>query len=470
MSKLISPDYNTRFLLPPALEDWIKADHPVRFIRAFVEALNLAELGFRIPASLEGRPPYAPGLLLKIWLYGYLHRIRTMRALERACSNELPLLWLSGMISPDHNSLWRFWKENKKALRELFKQSVRLAAQNGLIGLAMQAIDGTKIQAVASGHSGWTKEQMEKLLAEAEQTAQEVEQHLEQAGPVEGATEYCLPAELQKPEQLREVVQKGLEQLQATNRKHFHPHEPEARRMQCEGRNRFAYNAQAVVDSKEHIVTAVAVSNAENDQGQLVPMLQAAQANAGGAAQVNTADSGYGRGSDLLAAQQAGYAVLTPICEGTPAANNPYHAHHFRYEESTQTVTCPLGQQLTYQRQAQQKGQEVRIYRCQCQDCPVRGQCTSDPKGRVIEIWPHTPVVQAQRAKLARPEEQRKWRARAGTVEWLFANIKQLWGFRRWTFRGLEGVQTQWAMLCLAMNLRKLFQYWKNSKLTFQIS
>jgi hypothetical protein len=406
-------------------------------------------------------------LLLKIWLYGYLHRIRSMRGLERACANELPLLWLSGMITPDHNSLWRFWNENRKALRELFKQSVRIAAQNGLVGLAMQALDGTKIQAVASGHTGWTKEHMEKLLAQAEQTVQQVEQQIEQAGPLEVATEYSMPAPLQEPEQLRELVQKGLQQLEDTNRKHFHPHEPEARRMQCEGRNRFAYNAQAVVDSKERIVTAIAVTNAENDQGQLVPMLQAAQANVGSAAEVNTADSGYGRGSDLLAAQQAGYSVLTPVCEGTPAANNPYHAHHFQYQQSSQSVTCPLGKQLTYQREAKQKGQVVKLYRCQCQDCPVREQCTSDPKGRVIEIWAHTAVVQAQRVKLAQPEQQKKLRERAAVVELVFANVKQLCEFRRWTFRGLEGAQAQWSMVCLAMNLRKLFNYWKESKLTF---
>src|SRR4051812_5496375 len=108
-----------------------------------------------------------------------------MRALERACRNELPLIWLAGMIAPDHNSLWRFWQQNRKALRQLFKQSVRIAAQNGLIGLAMQAVDGTKIQAAASGHSGWTKEKMEKLLSELDQAVEQTEQQIAQAGPVD---------------------------------------------------------------------------------------------------------------------------------------------------------------------------------------------------------------------------------------------------------------------------------------------
>src|SRR3954463_14812861 len=139
MAQPIAPDYGQQFLLPPALEDWVPKDHPVRFIREFVDQQDLAKLGFAMPISLEGRPAYAPGLLLKIWLYGYHHRIRSTRRLEVACRDQLPLLWVTGMIAPDHNSLWRFWRDNQRALRELFKQSVKVAVNAGLVGLALQA-------------------------------------------------------------------------------------------------------------------------------------------------------------------------------------------------------------------------------------------------------------------------------------------------------------------------------------------
>ena len=160
----IAPDYDQRFLLPPAVEDWVCADHPARFVREFVDALDLRELGFSIPQSGEGRPPYAPSLLLKIWLFGYMTRVRSTRRLEAACRENLGLLWLTGMIQPDHNSLWRFWRDNKKALRALFKRSVEIAARAGLVGLVLHALDGTKIQAAASGRTGWSKEQLQKLL------------------------------------------------------------------------------------------------------------------------------------------------------------------------------------------------------------------------------------------------------------------------------------------------------------------
>src|SRR5208283_4378825 len=87
MKQPIAPDYGQQFLFPPALEDWVPHDHPVRFLREFVEQVDLAALGFVMPVALEGRPPYAPSLLLKIWLYGYFHRIRSTRKLEAAPAN-----------------------------------------------------------------------------------------------------------------------------------------------------------------------------------------------------------------------------------------------------------------------------------------------------------------------------------------------------------------------------------------------
>ena len=166
MAQPIAPDYGQQFLFPPALEDWVPQDHPARFLREFVEQLNLAELGFAMPVTTDGRPPYHPSLLLKIWLYGYFHRIRSTRKLEAACRDHLPLLWLCGLLAPDHNSLWRFWRDNKEALRAVFKQTVQLAVKTGAVGFALQALDGTKIQAACSGPKGWSKEYMEKLLAQ----------------------------------------------------------------------------------------------------------------------------------------------------------------------------------------------------------------------------------------------------------------------------------------------------------------
>jgi transposase len=469
MANPIAPDYGQQFLLPPSLEDWVGLDHPVRFLREFVDQLDLPALGFSTPTAREGRPPYAQSLLLKIWLYGYFHRIRSTRKLEAACREHIGLIWLTGMIAPDHNSLWRFWRDNKKALRTIFKQTVRLALHTGAIGLVVQAIDGTKIQAAASGHSGWTKEYMEKLLAELDKVLNTTELQVVKENSDENPDSgYRLPKGLAECKALQEEIKAGLTQLAIDGRKHYHPVEPEARRMKVEGRNRFGYNAQAVADGKEGIIVACEATRQETDTDQLLPMLERARENLGlqtaDQNPLTLADSGYGAGAELKAAQEAGLSVLAPPAKGPTAQKNPYAAQHFQYNEHNHTVCCPQGRLIDHEGHTTQEGVRIERFRCHHKDCPVRDKCTRDPKGRQIEVWPHTPVVQKMRERLKDPAVFATWKERGTMIEPRFAQLKEHDGFRRWTVWGLESVQTQWSLLCATLNLRVLYRRWRLEK------
>jgi transposase len=463
MAQPLTPDYGQQFLFPPALEDWVPADHPARFIREFVEQLDLPALGFALPTAVEGRPPYAPSLLLKIWLYGYFQRIRSTRKLEAACCEHLSLLWLTGLIAPDHNSLWRFWRDHKKALRQVFKQTVQLAVRTGAVGLALQALDGTKIQAACSGPNGWRKEYMEKLLAQLDATLDDLERKVVAENGDVDEPGYRLPAGLAERQALREEIKKGLAQLQADGRNHYHPVEPEARRMKVGDTNRYGYNAQAVADAQAGVIVACEATRQETDVGQLVPLLEQARENLGVAATetLTVADTGYGSGADLQAAAQKQMNVLAPPPEGKSANNNPYAARHFHYDPTARTVTCPQSRQLDHEGHTTKKGQRVERFRCHHRDCPVRAHCTRDPKGRGIEVWPHQEQVQNMRARLQEPAAQAQWQQRSQIIERRFAQLKQHEGFRRWTVGGLEGVKTQWSLLCATLNLRILYQRWR---------
>ena len=158
MSREIQPDYETQYLFPRSLEEWIGAEHPARFVREFVDALDVEKLGLTEEQQARredpnGRPHYAITLLVKVWLYAYMNGIRSSRALERACRDVLPLVWLAGTHVPDHNTLWRFWKRYHETVRQLFLQSVRVAMQENLVGMVLQAVDGTKIKSSASKRS-----------------------------------------------------------------------------------------------------------------------------------------------------------------------------------------------------------------------------------------------------------------------------------------------------------------------------
>ncbi len=463
MSQEIRANYDQLDLLPQSLEDWVPADHPARFLREFVDALDLSAMGFQSRESEEGRPNYAADLLLKVWLYGYLTRIRSTRELERACREHLSLLWLTGRHAPDHNTLWRFWKENREGLRRVFRQVVKVAAANGLVGMICHALDGTKIRAASSRQTMEHRAGLEKQLERVEASIREMEQAVEEAQEREDG-EYRLPEALQEAQQLRQAIRGSLERMQEVKREHLHPGEPEARMMPCEDRKELAYNAQVAVDEASGLIVGEEVVNEESDNRRLVPMLDEVKENLGAVAEETVADGGYKSSVGLGEAEAKGYSVLVHL--GGDAAGKqagPYHTSRFRYRAEEDVVICPQEERLEFEAVRTNRGKRyaVRGYRCRSfRSCPVRDECSRNPAGRLIEISPYHAAVEKQRQKQHDPEKQKLFRQRKVIVEPVFGIIKQARGFRRWTVRGLENVQTQWSLVCSAFNLKKMSELW----------
>jgi transposase len=463
MSREIRPDYETQYLFPRSLEDWIGADHPARFIREFVDALDLNELGLTDEQAARredpnGRPHYAVDMLLKLWLYGYMNRIRSSRALERGCRDLLPLMWLSGTHEPDHNTLWRFWTRYRQIIRQVFLQSVRVAMRENLVGMVLQALDGTKIKSAGAKRTAWHEADLKKALAQLDQEIDRLEQQIGEAeqkddGSDDGPDDR-LPSDLQKRHELRSRIQRSLAALEEADREHMHPHDRDARMMVSHGRTQFAYNAQAVVDQKLGVIVAADVTDEANDNHQLVPMLEQSRENTGAFAQTTVADSGYDTAEGLGGAEAIGAEVLVAVKQRARDVG-PYHAMHFTFDKESDSVRCPQGQ--TLRREGEKKHKEkpyaVKTYRCKVSaTCPVALTCSADRKGRLIEISPHHEAVVRNREH---PNARALLLTRQTVVERAFAEIKETLGFRRWTFRGLTEVKAQWTMMCAAMNLRR---------------
>jgi len=463
MSGEIHANYDQVFLLPPAIEDWVGRDHPARFIREFVEALDLPALGFRERKSAEGRPPYGHDLLLKAWLYGYLARIRSTRDLERACREHMSLIWLTGCHALDHCTLWRFWHANRKALRAVFRSAVKVAAEQGLIGMLCHAVDGTKIRAASSRRTVEHREDLEKLLARVEAGLAETEAAVEAAEKTE-AGEYRLPANLQVAVKLRAAIRESLQKMDEAERDHLHPQEPEARLMPCEGRQDPAYNAQAVADAQAGIIVAQSAVNAESDHAQRVPMLEEVQANLGKVAEETVADGGYSTSQQWAEAEAHGYEVLVaPGSESGGVKRGEYDAANFPYDPGAEEVICPQGTRLKFTGLRKKGGKRVAVRTYQCTayaQCPVRALCRRGRRGRRIEISPQRAAWARQAAKRGDAVKQARLRQRKAIIEPVFATHKQAMGFRRWTVRGLENVRTQWALLCTTYNLKKIYRHW----------
>jgi transposase len=462
MRRAIRADYEQVYLLPPSLEDWIGPEHPARFVREFVDSLDMRALGFAGHESPEGGEYFASELLLKVWLYGYFRKLRSTRILERGCREEIGLIWLCGRRAPDHNTLWRFFTGHKKALRGLFAQSVRVALRLDLVGLALQAIDGTKVQALCSGRQVYDEKFNRRLLAALDEAIAEQEQELEAAETEAALPAAELPAPLRGAQALREQVAAALGEMERCALKHCHPQELEARRMGCDGRNRFGYNAQAVVDAKAQVIVAAEVCGQENDQGLLAPMADAARENTG-VAVPSVADGGYASSEQFAAAQERGHEVLTPLpASSARRQEGPFHASRFVHDPARDVVCCPQGRELPFTRVRYRNGVPWRVYRSAsvCAGCPVRAQCTGDRHGRTIDIGPHHQALVRHRQKLLCESAQAQLRQRGRIVEPVFAQIKHNGGFRRWTMRGLESVRAQWALLCTTWNLQVIYRQW----------
>lgn len=467
MGRQIRADYDQMLMFPPSVEEWIGPDHPARFIRDLVDSLDLEAMGFRVPNSDVGRPGYAAELVLEVWLYGYLNKIRSTRKLERACREHMGLIWLTGMNAPDHNSLWRFLDCNKQGISQVFKQFVQVAVKCEMVGMALHALDGTKVRAASSGERVVSAEGLEKMQEKLDRSVADFMTEIERSEQEEMG-EYKLPLGMHSALRRKDKIQKALTELEQSQRERVHHCEPEARFMKHRRSIELSYNAQAVADSRSGIIVAAGVVAEETDNGQLVPMLDRVKENLGAVAQENVADAGYFSSSQIGLAEERTYEVLVnaPSSETTASrspADNRYHTSWFTYDKGGDCCICPQGQVLPYCK-TKVRGRnknEVRIYRCrEYRTCPHRWDCSKNKRGREIEISVHHAALERQSAKRGDPAKKRLLGQRKAIIEPIFAWIKRHLGFERWEVFGLERVRAQWFLVCAVVNLKKLYKHW----------
>ena len=176
-------------LLPEAVDDYVEADNPVRFIEAFVDGLDLAGAGFaRVEAKATGRPGYAPADLLKLYIYGYLNRVRSSRRLEREAQRNIEVIWLVRGLKPDFKTIADFRRDNRGAFKSVFRQFVLLCRRLDLYGRELLAVDGTRIKAVNNKDRNFTRSSLRAFIRAADERLEDYLKRLDEGDVEDGAT------------------------------------------------------------------------------------------------------------------------------------------------------------------------------------------------------------------------------------------------------------------------------------------
>ena len=462
------------WLLPLSTEDWLGADHPARFVAAFVDALDpaaLRELGIIAAGAALGAPSYPPRVLLSVWLYGFLRGVRSSRKLEVACQESLPFLWLSGASRPDHNTLWRFYQAHRSAMRRLLQRTVRTAVTLGLVDLALQAVDGTKVAGNAAKDRTYNAAELRDLLERTEAAIRDLEAQNATGGD---SPPPSLPPSLRQKQQLREHVAAAMAHIAAQDGpERVNLTDPEAVLLKTRAGYVVGYNAQvmvspllpAVAGHGGLLISAAEITVEPDDHGQLIPLIERAQENLGAPAAVTLADAGYHSGENLAAAEQDGLRVLMPEAHTAEQLAAPYHKDAFVYRAATDRYTCPQGQTLTFRYVKHRSGREdARVYRASggiCRACPAFGICTINPLGRSVEVGPHEQVLRTQRQQRQAAPNQELYRRRKELPEPTFGILKEQLSGRRFLLRGRASVAAEWTLLATAFNLRTLCRVWQ---------
>lgn len=444
-------------MFPEVMDDYVSRENPVRFVDAWVDRLELVELGFSKaePAEL-GRPAYDPRDLLKLYIYGYVNEICSSRKLERETKRNLELMWLMRKLQPDHKTIANFRSANSKALKGVFRQFTRLCRELNLYGRELVGIDGSKFRAVNGKDRNFTEAKLSKRLQWIEEKIEKYLRALEAEDEKESSESKVNVNALREAIaklQARQVAYQGLQQeLADSGEKQISLTDAEARLMKGRQGQHVSYNIQAAVDDKNKLVAEFAVINEENDVNSLAAMAQAAKQELAVEQLKVCADRGYYNTAQIKECEDAGIEVYME----RPRAKQKegiFPLASFTYDESKDVYECPAGKRLSFR--VFDKSKQVKCYWTEaCHKCPLKSQCTTGKGPRKIK----RPVGQAAAERMLQrvAQQPEMLRVRKALVEHPFGTIKRWMRQDHFLTRGKEKVSGETSLTFLAYNLKRV--------------
>jgi transposase len=445
-------------LFSQSVEDALSDDSDVRSFRDVMECLDYCEVESK--CSAVGCPPYPPKEMVKILTYAYSKGVRSSRRIEEMLKVDVRFMWLAGGLKPDHNTIARFRKENSQELMQLFKDSVRVCMEAGLVLLHVVATDGTKIKAAASRSSIWSNARLERELAAVERILQEAEQvdasEDEQYGSGNGSD---VPEHLRDHKARLEHLQEIAKRLKESDRKNFVESDPECRVMKTRDGVRPCYNLQASVDAQSQVIVAMKLSQHEVDTGKLPEMTEQVEANTGCSPDVSLADCGYCDEATMKWIADNDHDVLMPSRTQFREAGRTdgFATKDFILDKDRDVLICPAGRELTFKVEHWCGAAMYRKYAAvDCQSCEFYRKCVHIRRGsRHVNVSVTAPQRKLIADRLKTDEGRKLFSKRQATVEPVFGQMKSNRGFDRFLAWGFDGACAEVALASIAHNIAK---------------
>lgn len=445
-----------------SLEGAIDPDNEVRLIDLFAGSLNLGEYGFRTEFVDNGRPAYHPSELLRLYIYGYLNRIRSSRHLEKECKRNIEVMWLMHGLIPDHNTIANFRKDNFNAIKKVFRATVQLAQHFELIGGKLIAGDSTKLRAQNSKKNNFNPKKIERHIAYIDAKLEEYNQVLaseDGENTLKEEARQKIKQHLSNKENYLQMQQ----QLEESGETQISTSDTDSRQLITRNNiTEVGYNVQSSVDAKHNIPIDFKVSN-ENDSKAMGSMVRRAKTILETSDFIALYDKGYHTGTEFDYAHKHGVEVLVAIpAVASHAPDTAFDVEQFKYDREKDEYTCPAGQKLPtngnrYNKAHGKTINRVKHYKTKaCLSCELLNRCTKNKDGRLIERSEHQNLIDDNKKRIN--ENLPLYRKRQAIVEHPYGVIKRQWGFYYiMSKQGINRATADVGLIFTAYNLRRIF-------------
>ena len=446
---VISPSNRYQQEIFSSLDDQVDQDSIVRIIDKVVDVISKEEAIAKALEIKAGRPEYPKQAILKLYIYGYMNRVKSSRKLERECKLNIEVMWLMGKLQPDHWTISKFRKDNTEEIKSTIKSFNKFLIESHYIEGKTIVIDGTKLKANASSSGNMNIEGISERLEDIENKIVSYLESFNQNDEFDQEKEKI--SELRKE---KEELEKQVNQLRKQNKKVYVKTDPDSNIIRTKEGTRAAYNAQISCDQKHKLIIATDVSSQSNDFKQLGNMYQnSKEMLLGKKPEEVIADAGY-YSPETIQKIEEDEQVNTFVAELPEQTKG-----EFKYNKQEDAYTCSQGKRLKFEKQKlNTRGRQTRVYRCnECSGCPIKNQCTTSGKGRIKIRYINQDFRDSYREKMKQEKSKQKIRLRKAIVEHPIGTIKLWLGKNPLLLRGIEKVKTEIRLVSLSYNLLRIY-------------